>query len=299
MPPSSGVAAVHEPVPGAQHPGAPAHLQPALPGHLRGAGLAQGHAVEVEHRVAAEHQGAAPEGEARPPAPASRRRPRPWPGPGAGRRRTGRPRRRPRPRRPRPPRSPGPRARRPRRAAWPGGRGSGRPAPGGASPARCAPRRPHAHARARRSVSSPTEPRSSARRCQAVRSNCSPSRGPGLLAQLQPGPLADLVRRRLAGVAQVAVELEAERGLRLGDAAGEVRPRLVVRPRATAGAGRGPRSRSGRRCPAPRAPTRSSCEAMRPIRSPGSSRKPSSAMSCSAYSAQPSPWPDTHTPSRR
>ena len=49
---------VAQAVPRAEHPGAPAHRAPAADRLRRVLGLAEGLAVELEHRVAAEHQGA-------------------------------------------------------------------------------------------------------------------------------------------------------------------------------------------------------------------------------------------------
>ena len=69
---------------------------------------------------------------------------------------------------------------------------------------------PHRRASAARSGSRPSEPRSSAARWKALRSKSSPWRSWTLGAGLEPDALADLVRRRLAGQAEVALDLELD-----------------------------------------------------------------------------------------
>src|SRR4051812_2354130 len=63
--------------------------------------------------------------------------------------------------------------------------------------------------------------------------------GPGVVAQLQPEPFADLVRRRLPGPAEVAVELEAQEALGHVRVPAQEGPGLVVGPVAAAHLARG------------------------------------------------------------
>ena len=83
---------------------------------------------------------------------------------------------------------------------------------------------------ASRMTSRPTEPRSSERRWKSLSEKASPSRCGHLVAQLQPEPLADLVARRLARPAEVAVQLEAQHLLALVGVGVEEGPGLVVGP---------------------------------------------------------------------
>ena len=136
------------------------------------------------------------------------------------------------------------------------------------------------------SGSRPSEPRSSAARWNAFRSKSAPWRALRVVAGLQPDPLADLVRRRLARPAEVAVDLEAQMSRPASGSAA----RMNSQPELGRPASRRGGSRTGCRAgsPAPGAcrcrrspgrpgtPGRRACPACRPGRR-GSRARPSAA----------------------